>query len=173
METDYIYRDIPMVCWTYRLRRARTPKGHDAPWAMTPIILEMFKGLACRREPIPALNVWAQSATWLEEHLIAVADTAFRGPAGPVIRRYLGSAKAKEPGLTLGLIQAPSRAPLLLNKLLVPIFRYDQGQVIVYRDPQPLLSHVFPDLKDFETIYRRWVRVNDQRAESYQSGKTK
>ena len=167
VHTDYIGRDTPLVCWAYAPITAPATHEHTWPWAMAPVVLQLFRALFDQRHTSVSFDAWAQFDSLHSEYVLGIQESIVKSAAGVLIRQHLGSAKAKQPGPELRLLQAPCRVPLLLNKQLVPVLRYQCGWLISYGDREPLLRDIFHPAAGISTIYRQWVRADRTIPEQY------
>jgi len=168
LRTDYFNCDDPLVCWTYTLPEDKALRASEAPWSMAPVVLQMCRALFAAGQGNVSFSVWAQYDVLHQEYLLGIAETIARGPIGPLLRKHLGGAKGKQPGLALHLIQAPSRIPQLLNRHMIPILRFQEGWVVNYGASQPLLLNHYDPIARLSSVYRRWARTDSGSPEQYQ-----
>ncbi len=169
---DEISYHVPLVIWVYQMTPEHNwhcswPRNEQV-WALTPVILRALRALVDGRLCTPAFNIWGQFDGFHQEYTLGLPLEVYKNEIISTLKLFFGCSKRDAAGRILQLTQAPHRAPRLLNRSLLPLFRYDHGSVIVYGKPELKLSEDFPQESRPKLEHRGWCWTWGGRPEKYE-----
>jgi hypothetical protein len=131
------------------------------------VIKRAFADLAERRIDI-ACTIWGWADPFAHEFVLAVPEDVRQTEVFRILKYHFGASKLKEPGRTLGLLQAPQRVPRIANERLVPLYRYQGGRIIAYQDVAQSNTGPHDPICGLLVQCRRWFRAEPTESEHYE-----